>query len=218
MAHRLSISAQSAADAGDVIPVAGVVPLTTLDFPERLATVVFTQGCPWRCAYCHNAHLRALNQPGRWRWQDVCARLDERRDFVEAVVFSGGEPTFHRGLEIAIRTVRRKRFLVGLHTAGIFPERLRALLPLLDWVGFDVKAPLDHHYARLTGDARSAVKVKASLKMLMASGIAFQLRTTVADGAEGDRWFEAVRGHLIRFGAGEPVRQSVREAAREGAA
>lgn len=218
MARGIPILARQLAGAADVIPVAGVAPLTTLDFPERLATVVFTQGCPWRCAYCHNARLRSLDQPGRWHWQDVCALLDDRRGFVEAVVFSGGEPTLHPGLEIAIRAVRRKRLLVGLHTAGIFPGRLCALLPLLDWVGLDVKTTLDDDYARLTGDAQSAAKVEAALKMLKTSGIPFQLRTTVADGADGDRMFAEVRECLIGLGAGAPVRQSMREIAGKGPA
>ena len=211
MAHQLSLPAQLLADAEELIPVAGVVPLTTLDYPDRLATVVFTQGCPWHCAYCHNTNMRSLACVGQCRWREICALLDNRRGWIEAVVFSGGEPTMHPGLETAIRTVKQKGFLVGLHTAGIFPEHLGRLLPLLDWVGLDIKAPFDERYARLTGDSKSVAKVGASLKMLRASGIHFQLRTTVAKDATGDQIFEEVREQLLGLGVEEPVRQSIRK-------
>ena len=218
MRHIFSASKKALDDSSDLIPIAGVVPLTTVDFPERLATVVFTQGCPWRCGYCHNALLRSSDQNGQWRWSDVCSLLDDRRGFVEAVVFSGGEPTLHSGLASAIRAVRKKTFLAGLHTAGMFPDHLRTLLPLLDWVGLDIKASFDTHYAQLTGDAQSADKVKASLKILKASGVPFQLRTTVADNAHGDRIFEEVRKCLTDLGAGEPIRQSIQGLAKAAVA
>ncbi len=210
MIAAVPISTRASAFTEETVPVAGIVPLTTVDFPERLAMVVFTQGCPWRCSYCYNAHMRRLGLPTHWRWRQVCDLLDCRRGFLEAVVFSGGEPTLHRGLGNAVRTVKSKGFLVGLHTAGIFPERLRILLPLLDWVGLDIKAPFDEGYARLTGDRQSAAKVRASLKMLLASGIHFQLRTTVTPDAQGEYSFEEVRRLLRRLGAPEPLKQFVR--------
>jgi pyruvate formate lyase activating enzyme len=194
----------------DLIPVAGVVPLTTLDFPGRLALVVFTQGCVWHCPYCHNAGMRPRTAPTAWCWRQVCELLDRRRGLLEAVVFSGGEPTLHPGLETALRTVRAKGFLTGLHTAGIFPEHLQRLLPLLDWVGLDIKAPFDERYPRLTGDSRSAIKASASLDLLLAAANPFQLRTTVTDDLPGERIFEEVRAGLRHRGAPEPVRQSAR--------
>lgn len=207
MTAAVPILTRTSAFTEEIIPVAGIVPLTTVDFPEHLAMVVFTQGCPWRCSYCHNAHMRRPGLPTHWRWQQVCDLLDCRRGFLEAVVFSGGEPTLHRRLETAIHVVRQRSFLVGLHTAGIFPERLRILLPLLDWVGLDIKALFDEGYARLTGDLQSAAKVRASLEMLLASGIHFQLRTTVTPDVQGEHTFEEIRRLLRRLGAPEPVRQ-----------
>lgn len=195
---------------GDPIPVAGVMPLTTVDFPDRLALVVFTQGCPWRCPYCHNAGMRPLAAPTNWSWRQVCDLLDRRRGFLEAVVFSGGEPTLHRGLETALRTVRDKGLLTGLHTAGIFPERLPQLLRWLDWVGLDIKAPFDERYAQLTGDQRSATKVLASLVLLQSWGVPFQLRTTVGQGATSEPDFDELHQQLRQLGAPEPVRQEVR--------
>lgn len=205
----LPFRAETNADYRDLIPVAGLVHLTTVDYPGRLALTVFTQGCPWRCPYCHNPRLQPRSA-SRVHWKFVSALLDERADFLEAVVFSGGEPTLHPGLKDAMIEVRRRGLLVGLHTAGIFPERLCGLLPLLNWVGLDIKAPLDERYTALTGDPQSVRRVLTSLALLQAGGIDHQLRTTVPDDATGDACFAAVREQLARLGASEPVRQSIR--------
>jgi len=90
MAVALTSEAAARISRDENIPVAGIVPLTTVDFPNRLALVVFTAGCPWRCSYCHNASLRKIGRPAAGRWRHVCDLLEERRGFLEAVVFSGG--------------------------------------------------------------------------------------------------------------------------------
>jgi pyruvate formate lyase activating enzyme len=192
------------------LPVAGVVPLTTVDFPDRLALAVFSPGCPWRCRYCHNAAWRDGRQPAAWSWPRVRHLLDERRGFLEAVVFSGGEPTLHRGLGAALATVRSLGFLAGLHTAGIFPDRLAQLLPGIDWVGLDIKAPLDERYGELTGDPGSAMKVTASLNLLRRSKVPYQLRTTVGPGALSEPDFAGLCQQLRGQGVPEPVRQEAR--------
>lgn len=156
--------------------VGGFVPFTTVDFPGRLAAVVFCQGCAWRCSYCHNPHLQPFDG-GTLAWAEVCEELAQRRGFLEAVVFSGGEPTAQAALADAVRDVRAMGFLVGLHTAGIVPARLAALLPLLDWVGLDIKAPLDARYGGVTGRGGSEGPARQSLAALLASGVPFELRT-----------------------------------------
>jgi anaerobic ribonucleoside-triphosphate reductase activating protein len=103
--------------------------------------------------------------------------LDRRQGLLDAVVFCGGEPTVDRHLGAAIADVRQRGFKVGLHTAGIYPGRLRALLPKIDWVGFDVKAPFDE-YAATTGVRDSGTPAQQSLSHLLASGVAYEVRTT----------------------------------------
>jgi pyruvate formate lyase activating enzyme len=160
------------------LQVGGFVPFTTIDYPQKLSAVVFCQGCPWRCGYCHNRHLQPFG-PGSIGWQDVLAELGKRRKFLDAVVFSGGEPTAQNTLLPAVRRVRALGFLVGLHTAGIYPQRLRDILPFVDWVGLDVKAPFDARYDTLTGRTGSAPAAAESLRLLVASGVPHQIRTTL---------------------------------------
>ncbi len=158
--------------------VGGFVPHSSTDYPGALAAVVFCQGCPWRCGYCHNPHLIPTDTTTAHSWTAILALLERRRGLLDAVVFSGGEPTLQRGLADAMREVRALGFKVGLHTAGAYPERLRALLHLCDWVGLDIKAPFAR-YDALTGAPGSGERVRASLAILVASGVAHECRTTV---------------------------------------
>jgi len=159
------------------LKVGGLLPMTTVDYPDRLAAVVFCQGCPLRCRYCHNPELLPRQGETRIPWPSVLEFLHSRRGLLDAVVFSGGEPTQQLALPEAIRQVRALGYEIGLHTAGVYPGRLAALLPLVDWVGLDIKA-LPEDYPALTGMPGSGRLAWRSAGMLRAAGIPHQLRTT----------------------------------------
>lgn len=155
------------------------MPLSTVDWPDQLAAVVFARGCPWNCPYCHNPHLLgSAADENDVEWNEVTTFLETRRGLLDGVVFSGGEPTAQVGLAEAMREVRAMGFSCALHTGGPAPDRLAEVLPLVDWIGFDVKAPFAE-YARVTGVAGSGEKALESLRALVASGVAFEARTTV---------------------------------------
>jgi pyruvate formate lyase activating enzyme len=138
---------------------------------------VFCQGCPWRCGYCHNPHLIPRDN-AQLDWSDVMAFLRRRQGLLDAVVFSGGEPTLQDDLQFAISEVRDLGFKIGLHTGGTYPSRLKELLPVLDWVGMDIKATTDD-YARVTATPGSGVKAWESASLLLESRIPHEFRTTV---------------------------------------
>ncbi|MHB1233273.1 MAG: anaerobic ribonucleoside-triphosphate reductase activating protein [Burkholderiales bacterium] len=158
--------------------IGGLTPLSTTDYPGQLAAAVFCQGCPWRCGYCHNPHLIPATVKQGIDWVEVMRFLERRRGLLDAVVFSGGEPTLQPGLVAAMHKVRNLGFKVGLHTAGIYPARLARLLPLLNWVGLDIKAPFTD-YTRITGVPGSGDSAEASLELILKSGVAHECRTTV---------------------------------------
>lgn len=160
------------------LKVGGLTPFSATDYPGKLAAVVFVAGCPWRCGYCHNPHLQTRTGDSPLAWPHILARLQRRVGLIDAVVFSGGEPTIDPGLEAAMREVRALGFGVGLHTAGAYPRRLAEVLPLVDWVGIDVKAGWPGYDAitRITDSARHAL---ASAELVLASGVAHEFRTTV---------------------------------------
>lgn len=160
-----------------MIRVGGMTPLTSIDFPGRLAAVLYLQGCPWRCGYCHNPDLLPARGNGEIGWGRIEAFLRRRVGLLDAVVFSGGEPTSQAALPEAIAQVKAMGYQIGLHTGGMYPARLRRILPQLDWIGLDIKAP-DEHCDAVTGRRGSARPVAESLDAVLASGIAHECRTT----------------------------------------
>jgi pyruvate formate lyase activating enzyme len=164
--------------AAHALRVGGFVPFTSTDYPDALAAVVFCQGCPWRCAYCHNPHLIPPRGDDERDFAAILEWLGSRRGLLDAVVFSGGEPTAQAALGEAAHAVRELGFAVGLHTGGAYPRRLAQLLPGIDWVGLDIKAP-QVHYAAVTGVADSGAAALASLDLVRNAGCAYEVRTTV---------------------------------------
>ena len=156
---------------------AGIVPFTSIDFPGCLAAVVFFQGCPLRCPFCHNPELQVFPGPAGQAWDEVLGFLKERVKRLDGVVFSGGEPLMSDEIIEKAKAVKELGFKLAIHTSGVYPERLKEMLPLIDWVGLDIKAPWKK-YEELTGRPNMVEKVQKSLKILTDSGIEFEARTT----------------------------------------
>jgi pyruvate formate lyase activating enzyme len=127
-------------------------------------------------------------------------------------VFSGGEPTRQVALLDAAREVREAGFGVGLHTSGAYPRRLAAVLPLVDWVGLDVKAPA-HLYRAITrtgGPTTSADAAFACLRLALDAGVDLQVRTTVDPTVLSPQDVAALERELAALGVREHVLQEVR--------
>lgn len=205
-------------EAAAALRIGGLQRFTSIDYPGALAAVVFVQGCAWRCVYCHNPQLQGrLPAPGSPRWSEVHDWLRTRRGLLDAVVFSGGEPTLDLALPAALDAVRALGFRTGLHTAGMAPRRLQAVLPRLDWVGLDIKAPLHDGGAshnRITGVRGAAGAVARSLALLLQSGVAVQLRTTVHPQWISAGELQTLRQELARGGAPDTVVQPGQPLAR----
>ena len=200
-----------AACAGDLV-IAGLTPMSSCDWPGRLVATVFLQGCPWRCTYCHNQAILDPRAPGQVPWRDVRDLLGRRAGLLDGVVFSGGEPTRQPALADAMREVRAAGFAVGLHTGGAYPRRLEALLPLVDWVGFDVKAPRQLYRAvvRAGGDTAAADQAFTSLRLVLDSGVDVQVRTTVDPTVLSDDDVRTLTDELHALGVRDHVLQEVR--------
>jgi anaerobic ribonucleoside-triphosphate reductase activating protein len=193
------------------IEIGGFVPLTTIDFPHHLSAVIFCQGCPYRCHYCHNPDLiprknrknRQNNQAGNkfeYSWQKIKDFLLTRVGLLEAVVFSGGEPTLQAGLLAAIIELKDLGFKIGLHTAGSYPNRLKQVLPYIDWVGMDIKAPFDL-YPTITTIPKSGQKALDSAKLVLASGVEYEFRTTVHPALLNPQQVSEIKDTLTGMGA-----------------
>jgi pyruvate formate lyase activating enzyme len=190
--------------------IGGLTPLTSVDYPGELAAVMYCRGCSWRCPYCHNADLQNRDGPSEPTWPEVLNFLQRRRGLVDAVVFSGGEPTAQRALAAAMAEVRAMGFKVGLHTGGPYPERLVQLLPLVDWVGLDIKA-LAEDYPRVTGVPGSGEQAWRSLQRLLDAGVDLEVRTTPMPGMDDPAYLDRLSARLAETGVGCWVLQQCRE-------
>lgn len=194
--------------------IGGLSPLSSVDWPGELAATVFLRGCPWRCPYCHNPHLQhashgAGDAAPDFHWGGVLDFLRTRVGLLDGVVFSGGEPTTQAGLADAVHEVRDLGFRVAVHTGGPVEAHITDVLPLLDWVGFDVKAPFAE-YERVTRVAASGEAARASLRLLLASGIAHEVRTTVHPALLDDDALERMADELAEIGVARWVLQPFR--------
>lgn len=189
--------------------VGGLAPLTSIDYPGELAAVVFTQGCPWRCVYCHNPELLPARGETEIPWGQIVEFLDSRRGLLDAVVFSGGEPTSQPALPRAIEQVRAMGFKVGLHSAGSYPRKLEKLLPLLDWIGLDVKAR-KAGYDLITRARDSGEAAWRSAERVLASGIDHQFRITAHPSWLDDSDAQWIGDRLRAMGATSVVIQQGR--------
>ena len=160
----------------DRLLIGGITPFSTVDWPGKLACVAFLAGCPWRCPYCQNHQLQSFDA-ARQTDEDLLALLEQRRGLLDGVVLSGGEPLAQSATIRVAEQARQMGFLVGLHTCGGYPERLREILPFVDWVGLDVKAPWDA-YERVTRVAGSGRLARESLEALLEAGTPLETRTT----------------------------------------
>ena len=160
------------------ILVGGVETFSTVDYPEHLAAVVFLQGCPWRCPFCYNTALQPVGSPTNFLWHKFLEFLQTRRGVLDAVVFSGGEPLVQNTLPEAMRQVREMGYKIGLHTGGYRPEQLQKVLPLVDWIGFDIKAPFSAERYDAVTQTSHLPQVLKSLDLILASGKDFECRTT----------------------------------------
>ena len=171
-----------------------------IDYPGKIAAIVFTQGCNFRCPYCHNPELVDCSQ-----WRDPLATevvldfLERRRGKLDALVITGGEPTLQPGLAEFIVAVKRLGFLVKLDTNGTDPELLARLVSehLVDYVAMDVKAPLEK-YETVTRSSVDVAAVAASIDMLLGADLEYEFRTTLVEdllsGADVLEIAERIRG------------------------
>ncbi len=171
------------------------VKTSLIDFPGRIASVLFLPGCDFRCPYCHNA---ALVDPGAGRDQgdelsplgEFLAFLDRRKAMISGVVISGGEPLLHGETPRIARAIRERGLAVKLDTNGSFPERIDEVAA--DYVALDFKTS-PAAYARVAPGLPGAGElVLESLGRIRSSGKPFEVRITCAPGIVGTAELEEI--------------------------
>ena len=163
--------------------IAGLVKTSTIDYPDKLACVVFTAGCNYNCWYCHNRTL--ISNPPLLYESELFRFLKKRASMLEGVVISGGEPTLQKDLILFVTKIKKLGYSVKLDTNGSYPEVLRDLLKysLIDYVAVDYKAPFEKYF-ELCG--HTAAGVGECIKILQKSSVAWEMRTTLIPQLDAD--------------------------------
>lgn len=172
--------------------IGGLQKTSLLDFPEKIAAIVFTVGCNFRCGYCHNPEL--IN--GEAKIEEVFEFLKTRQGKLDGVVITGGEPCLQKDLPEFIKQVKELGFAVKLDTNGSFPEMLEKVLPDLDYVAMDIKAPLEK-YSQIVNVDVDTSKILKSIEVLKNGGVDYEFRTTVVKSQLSFEDFEKI-GQLIQ--------------------
>lgn len=159
------------------IQIGGLVSFTTIDYPGKLAAVLFLVGCPLRCAYCSNPHLIEVGD-GPYDPAKVFEWIQARVGKLEAIVFSGGEALMQGDATLNyIKKVRDLGFSIGLHTNGFYPDLLKKAEPWIDWIGLDYKATAAR-YESLVGNSIAYEQMSKSLDFWISTGKDFEVRIT----------------------------------------
>lgn len=155
------------------------MPVSTVDYPGKIATTVFISGCNFRCPYCHNSSI-VINKKANLTDEDILRYLDRRKNLIDGVCISGGEPTLWEGLKSLMVKIKSSGFLIKLDTNGSRPEVVQELIEekLVDYIAMDVKAPLDGYRNFLT-QVRDVEKVNISVDIIKNSAVDYEFRTTV---------------------------------------
>jgi len=165
------------------VEIGGFLRLSLLDYPGKIAAVVFTIGCNFRCWFCQNRDLVFKNYKNLvvYSEEEVIEKIESAKGMIDGVAITGGEPTIQRDLPQFIQKIKEKGLLVKLDTNGSNPSMLEDLIKhkLIDYVAMDIKAPFSRYKSEIGVDSDSLVEnVKKSIKIIMESNIDYEFRTT----------------------------------------
>jgi pyruvate formate lyase activating enzyme len=179
--------------------IGGFQRFSLIDYPDKICAIVFTQGCNFRCPYCHNPELVdnkryqiALKE------EEILSFLDRRKKNIDAVTITGGEPLLQSDLENFLSAVKGLGYLVKLDTNGSFPKRLEKIIKSksINYIAMDIKTSLQN-YEYVIKRKIAKTKILDSIRLIMNSGLHYEFRTTVVRSLlRKDDFFEI--GQLIK--------------------
>lgn len=160
--------------------IAGVQKVTLLDYPGKVACEIFTQGCNFECPFCQNSSLIPITNTGEFSEEEIFEYLNLRKNILDGVVITGGEPTVQKDLKSFIKKIKDLGLLVKLDTNGGNPKVLQELIDedLVDYVAMDIKN-IFNKYNITAGKKINLDNIKKSIEILKASKIDYEFRTTI---------------------------------------
>jgi pyruvate formate lyase activating enzyme len=154
----------------------GLQKISLVDYPNKVASVLFTPGCNLRCGFCHNWRIAVDPKPPFLQDATAIELLEARKRYVDAVVVTGGEPCMHKELPRFLAKLKERGFSVKLDTNGFFPETLEECLGSVDYVSMDVKTS-PSKYSRL--GAEDVTGLMRTIEILKMGKVPYEFRTTL---------------------------------------
>jgi len=178
--------------------IAGLQKLSLIDYPSKVCSVVFTQGCLFRCAYCHNPELIPITAAGMQE-AAVFNHLKERQKFLDGVCITGGEPTLHRDLPTFIRKIKALGLLVKLDTNGSNPLMVESLINehSVDYLAMDLKYTWEKYDEIANTKNKTVIEnCRQTFGLIQFSGVDHEFRTTILPGVHREQDFFEMAGYL----------------------
>ena len=179
--------------------IGGFQKMTVQDFPGKIACIIFTHGCNFRCPFCHNAAL-VTEESDQFTEDEILSYLIKRQGVLDGVCISGGEPLIH-GEEIfsLMQKIKDLGYLIKLDTNGYLPSRLKEALDrrLVDYVAMDIKNCLEKYDQTAGIDSVNTENIRKSIDIIRSSGVDYEFRTTVTKELHTPQDFVKI-GELIR--------------------
>lgn len=154
----------------------GLQKISLIDYPTRVASVLYTPGCNLKCGFCHNWRIATDPQPPFLQETTALDMLENRKKYVDAVVVTGGEPCMHKELPKFLIKLKERGFSVKLDTNGFFPDVLEECLGHVDYVAMDIKTSLEK-YQQL--GAENTANLMHSVEILKTDKVPYEFRTTL---------------------------------------
>jgi len=175
-----------------IMKIKGLQKQTVLDYPGKLACTVFTFGCNFRCGFCHNPELVIDDGRPEIKQEEFLEFLKNRKEFLDGVCITGGEPTLNKELPEFIAKIKELGFLVKLDTNGTNPEMLKELIDkkLVDYVAMDIKAPLEF-YEKITNSKVNKGNIKKSIDLIRKMKD-YEFRITVVPGLFNEEYAKMI--------------------------
>ena len=161
--------------------IGGFQKFSLIDFPGKISAIIFTQGCNFRCPYCHNPELvDPQNFSDEIPEKEIFDFLKKRQGKLDAVCITGGEPTLHLDLPEFLKKIKKMGYLIKLDTNGTNPDMLHQVISekLADYLAMDIKAPLAK-YAVVAGKPVNQYHIVRSIGMIENSGLEYEFRSTL---------------------------------------
>ena len=174
--------------------IGGFQKVSLIDFPGKISSIIFTKGCLFRCAYCHNPELVLYEDKSGIDEKLVFDYLEKRAGFIEGVCITGGEPTLHKDLPELIKKIKNLGYLVKLDTNGVTPEMVSYLIEnqLVDYIAMDIKNTWEKYdsIANISKEKKHFLdKCKETFSIIQKSKIPHEWRTTILPGIHKEEDF-----------------------------